>query len=164
MRNGKIKGFIRFRTSCILSLGFCVLQMLDIRGYKNHLFVQGLLHIPTVLEDKTIKGVQSKQTSLDLHLLHLGHNLQHQEKKVINIYYNITLSTTPSILPCNPHMLSCYPPGTWGRAQTTPTVSSQGSCWVSPGPRLAGNFIIIGPYSLIYLSKLVLHIHQSWQH
>ena len=128
-----------------------ILCFTNVRGYKNYLFVQGLLHIPTVLEDKTIKGVQSKQTSLDLHLLHLGHNLQHQEKKVINIYNNITLSTTPSILPCYPHMLSCYPPGTWGRAQTTPTVSSQGSCWVSPGPRLAGNFISISRSILSYL-------------
>ena len=142
-----------------------ILCFTNVRGYKNYLFVQGLLHIPTVLEDKTIKGVQSKQTSLDLHLLHLGHNLQHQERKII-IYITTILHYPPPHQYC-PVIHTCYhvnPPGTWGRAQTTPTVSSQGSCWVSPGPRLAGNFISIGPYSLIYLSKLVLHIHQSWQH
>ena len=39
------------------------------------LFSNGLLNIPTVLEDKTIKGVKSEQTGLDLNLLDFCHHL-----------------------------------------------------------------------------------------
>ncbi len=44
-----------------------------------HLFSYGLLNIPTVFEDETIKSMKSKETSLDLNLLDFGHHLNISE-------------------------------------------------------------------------------------
>ena len=43
------------------------------------LFSYGLLNIPTVFEDKTIKSMKSEETSLDLNLLDFGHHLNNSE-------------------------------------------------------------------------------------
>ena len=94
LRNGKIKGFIRFRTSCILSLGFCVLQMLEVIKITFLFKVCCTSQLCLKTRQSKVCKVNKQVWISTCFILDTTYNIR-KRKYLINIYYNITLSTYP---------------------------------------------------------------------